>query len=59
MLRLIVLALVGFGIYLGITYKDKIDDARNVRPFEKVQDAVEDARDNVKDKLEVLKGHNN
>ncbi len=36
MLRLIVLALVGFGIYLGITYKDKIDDARNVRPFEKV-----------------------
>ena len=62
MLKYIILALVGFGIYIGVTYKDQIEDLTDSRSFEEVQDAFEDASDkasdaasDLSDKFEELK----
>ncbi|OAN11210.1 hypothetical protein A3K86_19830 [Photobacterium jeanii] len=54
MLKYIVIALVGLGVYLGVTYKDEIEDVTNSRPMEEVQDMYEDAQDQVSDKAEEL-----
>ncbi|AJR06033.1 hypothetical protein C9J03_06755 [Photobacterium gaetbulicola] len=45
MLKYIVLALVGLGIYIGVTYKDQIEDLTDSRSFEEVQDVFEDVSD--------------
>ena len=62
MLKYIVLALVGIGIYIGVTYKDQIEDLTDSRSFEDVQDVFEDVSDKasdtaseLSDKLEELK----
>ncbi|MCG7588507.1 YtxH domain-containing protein [Photobacterium sp. OFAV2-7] len=54
MLKYIMLALVGIGIYIGVTYKDQIEDAVNSRPMEEVQDMIESASDQVSDKASEL-----
>ncbi|GAB3533107.1 hypothetical protein BIT28_24070 [Photobacterium proteolyticum] len=54
MLKYIMLALVGIGIYIGVTYKDQIEDAVNSRPMEEVQDMLESASDQVSDKASEL-----
>ncbi|PSW19918.1 hypothetical protein C9I98_10695 [Photobacterium sanctipauli] len=62
MLKYIIIALVGFGIYIGVTYKDQIEDLTNSRSLEDVQDVYEDISDKasdtvgeLSDKLEELK----
>lgn len=45
MLKYIVIALIGVGIYIGVTYKDQIEDIANSRPIEEVQDMFEDAKE--------------
>ena len=62
MLKYIVLALVGIGIYIGVMYKDQIEDLTDSRSFEDVQDVFEDVSDKasdtaseLSDKLEELK----
>lgn len=62
MLKYIVIALIGFGIYIGVTYKDQIEDLMDSRSFEEVHDVFEDASDKAADaasdlseKLEELK----
>lgn len=54
MLKYIMLALVGIGIYIGVTYKDQIEDVVNSRPAEEVQDMFEAAKDQVSDKAGEL-----
>ncbi|WP_299019662.1 YtxH domain-containing protein [uncultured Photobacterium sp.] len=49
MLKYIMLALVGVGIYIGVTYKDQIEDLTDSRSMEEVQDVFEDARDQAED----------
>ena len=49
MLKYIVIALVGLGIYIGVTYKDEIEDAMDARSFEEVHDVIEDASDKADD----------
>lgn len=54
MLKYIVLVLIGMGIYIGVTYKDQIEDATNSRPIEQVQDMFEDVKDQASDKADEL-----
>ncbi|MCW8330203.1 YtxH domain-containing protein [Photobacterium sp. SDRW27] len=54
MLKYIVIALVGIGIYIGVTYKDQIEDMTNSRPMEDVQDIFEDAKEHASDKADEL-----
>lgn len=54
MLKYIVLALVGLGIYIGVTYKDQIEDLTNSRSFEDVQDVFEDVSDKASDTASEL-----
>ncbi|MGF1701762.1 YtxH domain-containing protein [Photobacterium makurazakiensis] len=54
MLKYIVIALVGFGIYIGVTYKDQIEDLTNSRSLEEVQDAYEDMSDKASDTVSDL-----
>ncbi|MGF1692563.1 YtxH domain-containing protein [Photobacterium kagoshimensis] len=54
MLKYIVIALIGLGVYLGVTYKDQIEDVTNSRPMEEVQDMYEDAKDQAADKADEL-----
>jgi len=54
MLKYIVIALFGVGIYIGVTYKDQIEDMTNSRPMEDVQDMFEDAKDQASDKADEL-----
>ncbi|WP_041395476.1 hypothetical protein [Photobacterium profundum] len=49
MLKYIVLALIGFGIYIGVTYQDQISDLTNSRSFEDVQDVYDDVKDQAMD----------
>ncbi|PSW15722.1 hypothetical protein C9J01_01510 [Photobacterium rosenbergii] len=54
MLKYIVLALVGLGIYIGVTYKDQIEDLTDSRSFEDVQDVFEDVSDKASDTASEL-----
>ncbi|MBC7004811.1 YtxH domain-containing protein [Photobacterium sp. BZF1] len=54
MLKYIVLALVGLGIYIGVTYKDQIEDLTDSRSFEDVQDVFEDVSDKASDTANEL-----
>ncbi|NAW88831.1 YtxH domain-containing protein [Photobacterium halotolerans] len=54
MLKYIVIALVGLGIYIGVTYKDQIDDVMNARPMEDAQDMLEDMGDQAADAKDAL-----
>ncbi|WEM45564.1 YtxH domain-containing protein (plasmid) [Photobacterium sp. DA100] len=54
MLKYIVLALVGLGVYIGVTYKDQIEDLTNSRSFEDVQDVFEDVSDKASDTASEL-----
>ena len=54
MLKYIVIALVGLGIYIGVTYKDEIEDVMDARSFEEVHDAFEDASDKADDAADEL-----
>ncbi|MBY5946296.1 YtxH domain-containing protein [Photobacterium rosenbergii] len=54
MLKYIVLALVGIGIYIGVTYKDQIEDLTDSRSFEDVQDVFEDVSDKASDTASEL-----
>ncbi|NAW64146.1 hypothetical protein [Photobacterium halotolerans] len=54
MLKYIVIALVGLGIYIGVTYKDQIDDVMNARPMEEAQDMLEDMGDQAADAKDAL-----
>ncbi|PSU35939.1 hypothetical protein [Photobacterium lutimaris] len=56
MLKYIVLALVGLGIYIGVTYKDQIEDLTDSRSFEDVQDVFEDMSDKASDTVSNLSG---
>lgn len=47
-------ALIGIGIYIGVSYKDQIEDAVNSRPMEEVQDMLETATDQVSEKASEL-----
>ncbi|ELR63857.1 hypothetical protein C942_03200 [Photobacterium marinum] len=49
MMKYIMLALVGVGIYIGVTYKDQIEDLTDSRSMEEVHDAFEDATDQASD----------
>ncbi|GAL03335.1 YtxH domain-containing protein [Photobacterium aphoticum] len=49
MLKYIVIALVGLGVYIGVTFKDEIEDALDARSFEEVHDVIEDASDKADD----------
>ncbi|MEL6114944.1 YtxH domain-containing protein [Photobacterium sp. SP02] len=54
MLKYIVIALVGLGIYIGVTYKDQIEDVINARPMEEAQDMLEDMGDQAADAKDAL-----
>jgi len=54
MLKYIMLALIGIGIYIGVSYKDQIEDVVNSRPMEDVQDMIETATDQVSEKAGEL-----
>ncbi|UXI03791.1 YtxH domain-containing protein [Photobacterium sp. TY1-4] len=54
MIKYIMLLLVGIGVYLGVTYKDQIEDFVDSRPAEEMQDLLEEAKDQVSEKAEVL-----
>ncbi|MBD8514161.1 YtxH domain-containing protein [Photobacterium sp. WH77] len=54
MLKYIVIALVGLGIYIGVTYKDQIEDAMNARPMEEAQDLFEDMGDQAAEAKDAL-----
>ncbi|MGF1726211.1 YtxH domain-containing protein [Photobacterium nomapromontoriensis] len=61
MLKYLVVALIALGIYIGVTYKDQIEDLTDSRQFEEVHDVFEDASDraadaasDLSDKLEGL-----
>ncbi|MGF1715576.1 YtxH domain-containing protein [Photobacterium chitinilyticum] len=54
MLKYIMVALIGIGIYIGVSYKDQIEDAVNSRPMEEVQDMLETATDQVSEKASEL-----
>ncbi|KLV08079.1 MULTISPECIES: hypothetical protein [Photobacterium] len=54
MLKYIVLALVGLGIYIGVTYKDEIEDLTDSRSMEDVRDAMEDMSDKASDTADEL-----
>ncbi|MDO6705855.1 YtxH domain-containing protein [Photobacterium sp. 1_MG-2023] len=45
MLKYIAIILVGLGIYVGVTYKDQIEDALDSRPMEEAQDLMEEMGD--------------
>lgn len=54
MFKIIAIALVGFGIYIGINYTDEINSVVESDGFEQVVETVTDLMDN-KDKIvEVL-----
>ncbi|UTV30357.1 YtxH domain-containing protein [Photobacterium atrarenae] len=54
MIKYIMLLLVGIGVYIGVTYKDQIEDFVDSRPVEEVQDLLEDAKDQVSAQAEGL-----
>ncbi|MEJ2764737.1 YtxH domain-containing protein [Photobacterium sp. MCCC 1A19761] len=54
MIKYIMLLLVGIGVYIGVTYKDQIEDFVDSRPAEEVQDLLEEAKDQVSDQAELL-----
>ncbi|MGB7997011.1 MAG: YtxH domain-containing protein [Photobacterium halotolerans] len=54
MLKYIVIALVGLGIYIGVAYKDQIEDVINARPMEEAQDMLEDMGDQAADAKDAL-----
>lgn len=54
MLKYIILALIGFGIYIGVTYQDQFSDLTNSRSFEDVQDVYEDVKDQAMDDFSTI-----
>ncbi|GAB6260667.1 YtxH domain-containing protein [Photobacterium sp. CCB-ST2H9] len=54
MLKYIVIALVGLGIYIGVTYKDQIEDMLDSRPMEEAHDLLEDMGDQAADAKDAL-----
>lgn len=50
MIKYIMLLLIGIGVYIGVTYKDQIEDFVDSRPAEEMQDFLEEAKDQVSDK---------
>ncbi|QUJ69349.1 YtxH domain-containing protein (plasmid) [Photobacterium sp. GJ3] len=54
MLKYIAIILVGLGIYVGVTYKDQIEDALDSRPMEEAQDLMEEMGDQASDAKDAL-----
>ncbi|KLV04148.1 hypothetical protein ABT56_16205 [Photobacterium aquae] len=54
MLKYIVIALVGLGVYIGMTYKDDIEDLMDSRSLEEVHDVFEDMSDKASDSADSL-----
>ncbi|MFT7684135.1 hypothetical protein [Moritella dasanensis] len=59
MFKLIAIALIGFGIYIGINYTDEINSVIESDGFEQVQEKIADLIDNkdeIIEKIEEIKG---
>ncbi|MFT5806363.1 MAG: hypothetical protein ACI9LG_000625 [Moritella dasanensis] len=59
MFKLIAIALIGFGIYIGINYTDEINSVIESDGFEQVQEKIADLIDNKDEsieKIEEIKG---
>ncbi|KDM89677.1 hypothetical protein [Photobacterium galatheae] len=54
MLKYIAIALVGLGIYIGVAYKDQIEDMLDSRPMEEAHDLLEDMGDQAADATDAL-----
>lgn len=53
--KYLLLAVLGAGIYIGMTYQDEIDDVLDQRTIEEVQDGLESVSDVLESGADELK----
>ncbi|MGS0676358.1 hypothetical protein [Shewanella sp. 0m-4] len=54
MLKSIPMILIAIGIYIGVQYNDEIIDLLGQDTIDQIEEAVEDGKDNVLDKLKDI-----